>query len=270
MLNSSFTQIEDLKLNTILNNHLHLDKEYVTTNSNTLTNELIKRKINNQYRLLTLDVKDLYVNIPIRETIEILRTQLLTNNDRQTTNQIIALLEIILGQNCVSFQGQIYQLDKGVAMGSPISGTIAEISLQQLEKSHIKHLMDSNNLVFYTRYVRDILIVNDSTLITPERILQYIDTIHSNIQLNPTQETNSNICFMDLSITRKPSCLEIGIYRKPTATTSPSTFSPTIHSNTNLQPTNSSLEECLPFLLERNDRRNGSTYYKPHTTTTFP
>jgi len=211
MLNSSFTQIEDLKLNTMLNNHLHLDNEYVTTNSNTVTNELIKRKINNQHRLLTLDV-DLYVNIPIRETIDILRTQLLTNNDRQTTNQIIALLQIILGQNYFSFQGQIYQLDKGVAMGSPISGTIAEISLQQLEKSHIKHLMDSNNLVFYTRYVDDILIVNDSTLITPERILQYTDTIHSNIQLNPTQETNSNICFMDLSITRKPTCLEIGIY----------------------------------------------------------
>ena len=66
---------------------------------------------------------DLYVIIPIKETIDITRTQLLMNNDRQVTNQIIALLEIILGQNNFSFQGQIYQPDKGVAMGSPISGT---------------------------------------------------------------------------------------------------------------------------------------------------
>jgi len=125
------------KLNTILNNHLQLDNEHVTINSNTLTNELINLKINNKQRFLTFDVKDLYFNIPIRETIDITRNQLLKNNYRQTTNQIIALLEIILGQNYFFFQGQIYQLDKGVAMGSPISGTIAETFLQQLEKIHI-------------------------------------------------------------------------------------------------------------------------------------
>jgi len=77
---------------------------------------------------------------------------------------------------------------------------------------------DSKNLIFCTRYVDDILIVYDSTRVTPESILQYTNTIDSNIQLNPTQETNGNICFMDLSITRKPACLEIDIYRRPTAT----------------------------------------------------
>jgi len=95
------------KLNTILNNHLHLDNEYVTINSNTLANEMITLKINNKHGLLTLDVKDLYVNIIIREIIDITRTKFPTNNDRQTTNQIIALLEIILGQNYFSFQGLI-------------------------------------------------------------------------------------------------------------------------------------------------------------------
>jgi len=123
------------KLNTFFNNHLHSDNKYVTINSKTLTNELIKLKSNNKHRMLTLDVKDLCVNIPIRETTDITRTQLITNNDIQTTNQIITLLEIILGQNYFCFQGQIYQLDKGMAMGSPISGTIAEIFLQQLEKN---------------------------------------------------------------------------------------------------------------------------------------
>jgi len=116
------------------------------------------------------------------------------------------------------FKARYTSQTKGVAMGSRISGTIAETFLQQLEKAHIKHLIDTKNLIFYTRYVDYILIVYDSTHITPERILQYTNTIHSNIQLNPAQETNGNICFMDLSITRKPTCLEIGIYRKPTST----------------------------------------------------
>jgi hypothetical protein len=99
-----------------------------------------------------------------------------------------------------------YQLD---AMGSPISGTVAEIFLQQLEKTHIKHLIDSKHLIFYARYVDDILIIYDSTFTSPTNIQHYMDTIHGNIKLNPTHETNEKVNFLDLSITRKPISLEL-------------------------------------------------------------
>jgi hypothetical protein len=94
------------------------------------------------------------------------------------------LLETILEQNYFTFQNQIYQPDKGVDMGSPISGTAAEIFVQQLEKTHIKHLSDSSHLIFYARYVDDILIIYDSTLTSHTNIQHYMDTIHSNIKLN--------------------------------------------------------------------------------------
>ena len=136
----------------------------------------------------------------------------------KVTGQNIALLGIILRQNYFSFQGQIYQPDKDVAMGSPISGTVAEIFLQQLEKTHIKHLIDSLHVTFYTRYVDDILIVYDSTHTTHKSILHYINTIHRNVKLIPTQETNDNVSFLDLSITIKPTCLAIGLCRKPITT----------------------------------------------------
>jgi hypothetical protein len=54
------------------------------------------------------------------------------------------LLETILGQNYFTFQNQIYQPHKGVAMGSPISGTIAEIFLQQLENLTLNTLLTPN------------------------------------------------------------------------------------------------------------------------------
>jgi predicted CoA-binding protein len=191
------------KVNTILNNCLHLDYQYNTTNSESLANELIKVKIGTNHILLTLDVEDLYVNIPIRETTHFTRAQILRNNDKRTTNQIIDLLETILKQNYFSFQGQIYQPDKGVAMGSPISGTMTEVFLQRLEKTIIKHLIDARDLSFHTRYKDDILINYDSMITNPDSILQYINNIHSNIQLNPTHETDNSINFLDLSITRK-------------------------------------------------------------------
>jgi len=62
------------ELNTILNNHQHLENQYSIINSNTLVKDLIQLIINNKHRLLTLNIKDLYVNISIKETINITKT----------------------------------------------------------------------------------------------------------------------------------------------------------------------------------------------------
>jgi hypothetical protein len=70
------------KLNTILSKHLHLENRHNVSNWNTLAKDLIQLQINNKHRLLTLDIKDLYVNIPIKETINITKTQLLMHNDK--------------------------------------------------------------------------------------------------------------------------------------------------------------------------------------------
>ena len=115
------------KLSSILQQYLNLDNYYTIGNSSTLAQDLTKLSINKQHRLITLDIKDLCVNISITETIDIARLQLLKHNDPEITSQICKLLETILQQNYFIFQEQIYQPDKGIAMGSPISGTIAEI-----------------------------------------------------------------------------------------------------------------------------------------------
>jgi hypothetical protein len=103
-------------------------------------------------------------------------------------------------------------------MGSPISGTIKEVFLQTLEKSVIKHLMDNRTLTFYTRYVGDIFIIYDTTKTSPDDILQHISNIHHSIQLNPTHESDNNINFLNLTITRETNHLSINIYYKPTTT----------------------------------------------------
>ena len=81
------------KLSNILNQHLHLNNYYTINNSTDLANNLTRLKINDNHRLITLDRKDLYVNIPIDETIHTTRTQLLKHNDQQTANQICNILE---------------------------------------------------------------------------------------------------------------------------------------------------------------------------------
>jgi hypothetical protein len=103
-------------------------------------------------------------------------------------------------------------------MGSPISGTMAEIFLQHIENKHIKQALDTKNIILYTRFVDDILIIYDSTRTTADDIHKYINNIHDSLQFSPTHENKVQINFLDLNITKKTNKLEKVIYRKPTTT----------------------------------------------------
>jgi hypothetical protein len=74
-----------------------------------------------------INIKGLYFTIPLSETLNIVKTKLLQNNDIQIAEQILTLLKEVLSQNYFAFQQRIYQPEQGIAMGSPISGIIAEI-----------------------------------------------------------------------------------------------------------------------------------------------
>jgi hypothetical protein len=54
-----------------------------------------------------------------------------------------------------------FQPEKGTAMGSPISSTIAEIYLQFMEEIYIKQSLKSKEIIYYKRYVDNILIIFD-------------------------------------------------------------------------------------------------------------
>jgi DNA integrity scanning protein DisA with diadenylate cyclase activity len=170
------------------------------------------------FRMITFDMKDLYVNIPINVTLSITKALLLEQNNEHTTKEIISLLDIIFQQNYFISQNNIYQPEKGISMGSPISVIVAEIFLQHLENSHLNQILETKNIIFYTRYVDDILIIYDTERTSSETIHNCMNKIHPNLEFTPTQEHNNSISFLDLLINQKPSKIEIDIYRKPTAT----------------------------------------------------
>ena len=110
------------KLNHILNQHLHLENLYTVENSTKLANDLIKITLKDSHRIITLDIKDLYVNITNHEALMNTRAQLHKHNDKTLTDQICTLLEAILNQYYFTYETQTYRPIKRVAMGSPMSG----------------------------------------------------------------------------------------------------------------------------------------------------
>jgi hypothetical protein len=91
-------------MTTLIRDHITLHNLYNIHNSNQLANDITNLKITNECRMVTFDIKDLYVNMPIKERINIVKEMLHINNDTQTSHQIISLLEIILEQNYFQFQ----------------------------------------------------------------------------------------------------------------------------------------------------------------------
>jgi len=100
-------------------------------------------------------------------------------------------MEIILSQNYFTFQNEIYQPEKGVSLSSPISSIVAETFIQHLEDIHIKQVLDTINITFYTRYVDNTLIIYDTKRTNTILINKYINKIHTNIKLNPTLESKN-------------------------------------------------------------------------------
>ena len=92
-----------------------LDNQYNVTNSINLANELIKLEITDTHKLISFDIKDLYINIPTQETINIAQKRM-TKNDPQKTQKIIKLLKVIFEQNYFSFRQHIFQPTQSVAM----------------------------------------------------------------------------------------------------------------------------------------------------------
>jgi hypothetical protein len=121
-------------------------------------------------------------------------------------------------------------------MGFPISGIVAEIFLEHLENSKLNQIREAKNIVFYTRYVDDILIIYNTEKISFETIHNYLNKIHHNLEFTPTHEHNI-ISFLDLLIIRQPSKIEIDIYRKPTTTHSTINFTSNLPADKKSPPT---------------------------------
>jgi len=66
-------------------------------------------------------------------------------------------------QNYFQYNDQFFKPAKGIAMGSPISSTIAEIYLQHIENEYIKQWLDSKEICYYKRYMDDIIIYTTRT-----------------------------------------------------------------------------------------------------------
>ena len=99
------------------------------------------------------------------------------------------------------------------------SSILAEVFLQHLEKTKIltNNGRYSYKILYWHRYVDDILILYRGSKRQCEKLLMHINKIHKNITFTAEYEHNNTINSLDLSITKLEHRNKFSIYRKPTS-----------------------------------------------------
>jgi hypothetical protein len=167
--------------------------------------------------LVSYDVESLFTNIPLKETIDIILNKLFPSQGHIYCNfnrsQFKSLLELAVLDTHFLFNKQLFKQSEGMAMGSPLGPTFANIFMNFLESEFLERAPQNIKPSFYNRYVDDILCGFDKLEHT-ELFLTYINSVHPNIKFSMETEKDNCMNFLDLSIFRSSTQFETSVYRK--------------------------------------------------------
>jgi len=210
------------KLDSILRSNIILENDHSIKNSLELIEKTRNLDIKTHYTMASFDVENLYTNVPVKFTLELVKRNLTDNSglDSETISEIMKLLTIVCEQNYFYFNGKYYLQEEGLAMGSPLSSILSEIYLNHIENEHI--FSDRNKwrdkIIFYKRYVDDTWAIVNCNARQLKLLQQYLNNISPKLKFTLEIEENSSINFLDLTIYKTGNKLTYNIYRKPTVT----------------------------------------------------
>ena len=102
----------DKYLSNRIKRHIDLPNTYTIKNSKELAQELEYLNINTHHRMITLDIKDLYVNLPKQGLIQSAATWLDRNINKvpkEEKTQILQILQVIIEQNYFQHNNKYYK-----------------------------------------------------------------------------------------------------------------------------------------------------------------
>ena len=199
---------------------------HLTTNEFTIKNSYEFAKFitgipNNNYIMCSFDIKSLFTNIPLDETIEIILNQTTPCVNSKFNNfsreQLRSLLELTAKNSFFTFNNKLYRQLDGVAMGTPCGPTLANIFLCFYETRWLQDCPLNFKPQIYRRYVDDtFLLFNNHHQIN--QFLNYLNNKHKNIKFTCDIEENNSLPFLDILINKTNSEFTTSIYRKNTYT----------------------------------------------------
>ena len=167
--------------------------------------------------MASLDVDFLFTNIPLYETINIIIERLLSENEtvhNLNKDQFKCLLTLATKESYFLFDGELYQQVDGVAMGSPLGPTLANIFLCHYEDIWLRNCSLECKPSYYKRYVDDIFVLFESET-QVESFKNFMNTCHPKMKFTFEKEQNNCFNFLDVKVIREDNVFTTSVYRKP-------------------------------------------------------
>ena len=192
---------------------------YTIDNSTTFVNQLSEIPYNSNVFMASYDVTNLYTNVPLVETINIILDTIFIDNLRSfiglSREFLKTLLELAVTNSFFIFNNQLYKQSDGLGMGLPLAPCFANIFMSHYEKKFLNNCPDEFAPIFYRRYVDDTFVLF-SKQDHAKLFLNYINKQHANLCFTMEQESNNSLSFLDVLITKTCNSFSTSVYRKPT------------------------------------------------------
>lgn len=165
--------------------------------------------------MASFDITSLFTNVPINDTIDMIEEIILKFGIPVSVPfpMLRRLLTLCTKGVQFLFNGKYVKQIDGIAMGSPLGPTLANIFLGYLEMK-ISGVINKS-LSSYMRYVDDIFVVGHRDSV--DKVFQSLNSLHPNLSLTCEIEQKNCLAFLDVLVKRDV-CGRgtLSVYRKPT------------------------------------------------------
>ena len=167
---------------------------------------------------MSYDVSSLLTNVPLEETIQILRPadKAFTNHWFNETHHLnLSIMDLVdflrasTKDQLFQFNGQLYEQTDGVPMGSLLGPLLANVFMGSIAETLER---EGKMPSFYKKYVDDTLpIMRDTT--SAATFLQVLNNCHSSVMF--TMETENNGVLLGMRLLDRAPHIETRVYIKP-------------------------------------------------------
>ena len=175
--------------------------------------------LDDDYRLLSLDVTSLFTNIPCQLVLNSLDRQAVSVHGKCNIplDEIRSCTTFLVNNTFFTFNGKIYQQIYGIPMGSPISPLFADIVMEDLERDCLQILKEKHDCIptFYFRYIDDTIICVKKEHI--DSVIKVFNSYDQNLKFTHELEVDNRINFLDLSLIRNNRKIITNWFQKPTS-----------------------------------------------------
>jgi len=203
----------------LLQLHIPLPNAFSVKNLVYLMEDLKGITIDQNTKLASFDITNMYSNVPTDELENITKLISLHQNlDDKITEDIISMTRTIVKQNYFQFQDKFHIQNVGLAMGSPTPSVLSEIYLQFMESTKLYNILLQNNVLGYFRYVDNILIVYNDHSTDTDKLLELFNNALPTMTFSTEKEPEDSINVLDIMLKKIAGNFSFIVHRKPTTT----------------------------------------------------